>query len=246
MVPPPDPTGPDPVPPLVDHLFRTEYTRLVAFLTRRLGAERLGVAEDVASEALLAALKHWPQSGVPDNPGAWLVEVARRKAIDLFRRDRVSARMETALQTELIALLEDAAPAHAGSDPLADDQLRLIFLCCHPTLPRISRVALTLKIASGLSVREIGRAFLSDEIAIAQRLARARKLLREIHAPVELPPASEIAHMRSSGGGKLRLQWFAIRGQNDAIHYDTFPCFGDHFCNLHFSFDRPCPALGRR
>lgn len=193
MSPPPDSTGSDPVPPLVDHLFRTEYTRLVAFLTRRLGAERLGVAEDAASEALLAALKHWPQSGVPDNPSAWLVEVARRKAIDLLRRDRVLAQMETALQAELTTSLEDAAPAPAGSDPLADDQLRLIFLCCHPALPRISRVALTLKIASGLSVREIGRAFLSDEIAIAQRLARARKLLREIHAPVELPPADEIA-----------------------------------------------------
>jgi RNA polymerase sigma-70 factor (ECF subfamily) len=120
------------------------------------------------------------------------MEVARRKAIDQLRRERTAGQLEESLRTELSARLEAAAEPATATDPLGDDQLRLIFLCCHPALPRISRIALTLKTASGLSVREIGRVFLSDEVAVAQRLARARKLLREIGAPVELPPEAEI------------------------------------------------------
>lgn len=177
---------------LVDHLFRQQAGRMVAVLTRTLGPENLDLVEDVVQESLTRALRHWPFRGVPDDPAAWLYRVARNRALDVLRR---RARFPDA-PIEVLDLLE-ARLAKASdtvfASEIADDELRLIFTCCHPAVQAEARVALTLKTVCGFGVREIAQAFLVGEATIAQRLVRAKRRLRDrrigynVPAPDELP-----------------------------------------------------------
>jgi len=174
-------------PLLVDRLFRSEAGRLVAALTRRLGSARLALAEDAVQDALVAALQQWPFTGLPADPSAWLWRVALNRAIDhLRRRVRLDARA-SALAARLEADLRQRHVGAPQASALTDDELRMVLLCCHPSLPEGGRVALSLKLVSGFSVREIARALLSDERAIAQRLVRAKRCLRSRRASLNLP-----------------------------------------------------------
>jgi len=181
----------------IEAVWRIESPRLIAGLTRMV--RDVGVAEDLAQDALVAALEQWPQSGVPDNPGAWLMATAKRRAIDRFRR---SARLERKLDEmgrELVAR-EMAIPdmVSALDDDLGDDLLRLMFTCCHPVLSTEARVALTLRLLGGLSTVEIARAFVIPEATIAQRIVRAKRTLSEAHVPFEVPRGNDLAIRLSS------------------------------------------------
>jgi RNA polymerase sigma-70 factor, ECF subfamily len=174
---------------LVDHLFRNRAGQLVAWLTRIFGPAHLDLAEEVVQDALLKALQQWPYAGVPDNPGGWLFRVARNGALDVLRRDASFAGRASEIALEL------QRTAHAGLDGdslVQDDELRMVFMCCHPSLPPDARIALSLKTVGGFSVPEIARAFLTTETTIAQRLVRAKRALREHRVGLELPAASEL------------------------------------------------------
>jgi RNA polymerase sigma factor (sigma-70 family) len=170
----------------LDTVWRMESPRLIARLARMLGD--LDSAEELAQDALVAALEHWPRQGVPDNPGAWLMTTAQRRAIDLLRQRRLHAGKQEAMARE---------PDHQGSvvrdhereveDAIGDDLLRLLFVACHPVLPADARVALTLRLLCGLSTAEIARAFLLPEPTIAQRIVRAKRTLAERGIPFEVP-----------------------------------------------------------
>ena len=181
----------------VEAVWRIESPRLIAGLTRMV--RDVGVAEDLAQDALVAALEQWPQSGVPDNPGAWLMATAKRRAIDRFRR---SARLERKLDevSREVAVREMAVPdmVSALDDEVGDDLLRLMFTCCHPVLSTEARVALTLRLLGGLSTVEIARAFVVPEGTIAQRIVRAKRTLSEAHVPFEVPRGNELAIRLSS------------------------------------------------
>jgi len=181
---------------LVERLFREESGRLIALLTRLLGPAHLALAEDVTQEAFIAALGTWPRRGVPDNPSAWLLQVARRRALDVLRRDQSFAARAEEIATELESVEE--TPTHAEDDPFADDRLRMILLCCHPVVSDDSRVALTLKTVSGFSVGEIARAFLAEETAIAQRLVRAKRALRDANVTFAMPEGADLDARRRS------------------------------------------------
>jgi RNA polymerase sigma factor (sigma-70 family) len=175
----------------IDALWRIESPRLIASLARML--RDVGQAEELAQDALVSALETWPNTGVPDNPGAWLMATAKHRAIDLLRRGKLIERKhdefghEFELQQELLA----PAPDVAADDPIGDDLLRLVFVSCHPVLSTESSVALTLRLLGGLSTDEIARAFLVPEPTIAQRIVRAKRTLSEAHVPFEVPRASE-------------------------------------------------------
>jgi RNA polymerase sigma-70 factor (ECF subfamily) len=206
------------VPGLVEHWFRHEAGRLVACLGRRLGAEHLDLAEEAVQEALVLALRQWPFNGVPDNPAAWLVRVAQHRALDRLRR---RATFDRARQD--LASLVPRVAAIPEPDELLDDQLAMIFACCHPALPEEGRVALTLKVVCGFSTAEIGRAFLSSEATIAQRLVRAKRLLRESAAAIVVPPASEIAGRIDSVLQVLYLlfnEGYAAHHGDDLVRHD--------------------------
>ncbi|WP_254574715.1 RNA polymerase sigma factor [Stenotrophomonas acidaminiphila] len=170
----------------LDTVWRMESPRLIARLARMLGD--LDSAEELAQDALVAALEHWPRQGVPDNPGAWLMTTAQRRAIDLLRQRRLHAGKQEAMARE---------PDHQGSvvrdhereveDAIGDDLLRLLFVACHPVLPADARVVLTLRLLCGLSTAEIARAFLLPEPTIAQRIVRAKRTLAERGIPFEVP-----------------------------------------------------------
>ena len=183
------PVGPEggAVPGVVEHLFRSEAGRITALLVRRLGVDRLALAEDATQDALIAALHHWPRTGVPASPAAWLLQVARRKAIDALRRERTLQDRAGAIRDEAERSMHDDR-----DEPIGDDQLALAFLCCHPALSTESRVALTLKLVGGFGVGEIARAFLADERAVAQRLVRAKRTLRAAEASFEVPAAEAL------------------------------------------------------
>jgi RNA polymerase sigma-70 factor (ECF subfamily) len=181
----------------IDAVWRIESPRLIAGLARIV--RDVGVAEDLAQDALVAALEQWPKSGVPDNPGAWLMAVAKHRAIDHFRRSTRLERKHEELGREF-ATKEMAVPDlnAALDDDVGDDLLRLVFISCHPVLSTEARVALTLRLLGGLTTVEIARAFLVPEPTIAQRIVRAKRTLAEKRVPFEVPRGSELATRLSS------------------------------------------------
>ncbi len=176
----------------IDAVWRIESPRLIASLTRIV--RDVGVAEDLAQDALVAALEQWPKSGVPDNPGAWLMAAAKHRAIDHFRRNTRLDRKHEELGRELAAK-EMAVPDldSALDDDVGDDLLRLVFISCHPVLSIEAQVALTLRLLGGLTTDEIARAFLVPEATIAQRIVRAKRTLAEKRIPFEVPRGTELA-----------------------------------------------------
>jgi RNA polymerase sigma factor (sigma-70 family) len=181
----------------IDAVWRIESPRLIAGLARIV--RDVGVAEDLAQDALVAALEQWPKSGVPDNPGAWLMAAAKHRAIDHFRRNTRLERKHEELGREL-ATRETVVPdlTSALDDDVGDDLLRLVFVSCHPVLSTEARVALTLRLLGGLTTVEIARAFLVPEPTIAQRIVRAKRTLAEKRVPFEVPRGPELAARLSS------------------------------------------------
>jgi len=167
--------------------FRLEYARVVASVLRMV--RDIDLAEEIVQEAFEQALDRWPKTGTPDRPGAWLVTTARRRAIDRLRRARRAEARADALAYETALAADDEIPDVTDPETIADDRLRLVFTCCHPSLPADSRVALTLKLVGGLSTGEIARAFLVPEPTIAQRLVRAKRTIRDRALPSERLPA---------------------------------------------------------
>lgn len=179
----------------VDAVWRIESPRLIAGLTRM--THDLGVAEELAQDALVAALEQWPHEGVPRNPGAWLMTTAKRRAVDQIRRDRTFAGKLELLGHELeIARGADEGPADPGE--IQDDLLRLVFVACHPVLAREARVALTLRLLGGLTTDEIARAFLTGEATVAQRIVRAKRTLAREQVPFEVPSGPALGERLAS------------------------------------------------
>src|ERR1700682_4758912 len=176
----------------IDAVWRIESARIIAGLARIV--RDVGIAEELAQDALVAALEQWPESGVPDNPGAWLMGTAKHRAIDLLRRRTLLERKHEAIGRELEARIEMAAPDldAALDDHVGDDLLRLVFISCHPVLSTEARVALTLRLLGGLTTGEIARAFLVPESTIAQRIVRAKRTLAEARVPFEVPRRTEL------------------------------------------------------
>jgi len=186
----------------IDAVWRMEAPRLIAGLTRIV--RDVGIAEELAQDALVVALEQWPKSGVPDKPGAWLMSAARNRAFDLFRRYRMMERRhrelghELADEPELAAKRLEEQVEAALDDEVGDDLLRLMFVACHPVLSPDARVALTLRLLCSLTMEEIGRAYLMPEATISQRILRAKRTLAEARVPFEVPPKEELAARLSS------------------------------------------------
>ena len=176
----------------VDAVWRIESARLIAGLTRIV--RDVGLAEDLAQEALVAALEQWPESGVPDNPGAWLMGTAKHRAIDRLRRAEVLERKTRELGREIAihGQIEVRDLEAEIDDPFEDDLMRLIFMTCHPVLSTDARVALTLRLLAGLTTKEIARAYLVSEATVAQRIVRAKRTLSEARVPFEVPERDEL------------------------------------------------------
>jgi len=176
----------------VDAIFRIESAKLIAGLARMV--RDVGLAEDLAQDALVAALETWPKSGVPDNPGAWLMATAKHRGIDRLRRNKLLERKHEELGRDLEAR-QNAGPDldAAIDDDVGDDLLRLVFTACHPILASEARVALTLRLLGGLTTEEIARAFLVPEATVAQRIVRAKRTLAEARVPFEVPRGAELA-----------------------------------------------------
>jgi RNA polymerase sigma-70 factor, ECF subfamily len=182
----------------IDAVWRIESARIIAGLTRIV--RDVGLAEDLAQDALVAALEQWPESGIPDNPGAWLMATAKHRAIDRLRRSSMAERKHQEIGRELDARQETAVEEleAAIDDSIGDDLLRLVFISCHPVLAAEARVALTLRLLGGLTTDEIARAFLVAEPTIAQRIVRAKRTLAEEGVPFEVPRGAELAARLSS------------------------------------------------
>jgi RNA polymerase sigma factor (sigma-70 family) len=178
---------------VVEHLFRREAAKMVATLTGIFGIEHLGLAEDVVQEAMVRALQTWPFYGVPKNPAAWIMRASRNLALDVVRRKKVFRDKEP----EIIRLVEQegASPDLPASldQKIADDTLRMMFVCCHPMIPPEAQVALALKTLCGFSPAEIAKAFLTTEAAVAKRLTRAKQRIREARVPFEIPSGEDLA-----------------------------------------------------
>ena len=182
----------------IDAVWRIESPRLIGGLVRIV--RDVSLAEDLAQDALVAALQQWQESGIPENPGAWLMAAAKHRAIDLFRRSKLLERKHEELGRELDARQEALVPDFetALDDDIGDDLLRLVFISCHPVLSPEGRVALTLRLLGGLTTEEIARAFLMPEPTVAQRIVRAKRTLAEKHVPFEVPRGDERAARLSS------------------------------------------------
>src|SRR2546421_8261524 len=183
---------------VIDAVWRIESARLIAGLARIV--RDVGLAEELAQDALVAALERWPESGIPDNPGAWLMATAKHRAIDLFRRNKLLERKHEELGRELKSQ-QDLAMASFDipeDHEISDDLLRLVFVSCHPVLSTEARVALTLRLLGGLTTQEIARAFLVPEPTVAQRIVRAKRTLTEARVPFEVPRGQELAARLSS------------------------------------------------
>jgi RNA polymerase sigma factor (sigma-70 family) len=172
----------------VDAVWRIESARLIAGLARLV--RDVGLAEDLAQDALVAALEQWPESGVPDNPGAWLMATAKHRAIDRIRHGAMAERKHAEIARSL-QMAEEPDLAAQADDEIGDDLLSLIFIACHPVLSTDARVALTLRLVGALTTAEIARAFLASEATVAQRIVRAKRTLAEARVPFELPPREE-------------------------------------------------------
>jgi RNA polymerase sigma-70 factor, ECF subfamily len=182
----------------IDAVWRIEQAQLIAGIARLV--RDVGVAEEVAQDALLAALEQWPKSGIPDKPGAWLMATAKHRAIDRLRRGKLIQRKHEELGREIEAAGEGAVPDldAALDDDIGDDLLRLIFTACHPVLATEARLALTLRLVGGLTSEEIARAFLVPEATVAQRIVRAKRLLAERRVPFEVPRGAELSQRLAS------------------------------------------------
>ena len=176
----------------IDAVWRMESAKLIAALTRMV--RDVAVAEDLAQDALVAALERWPETGVPANPGAWLMAAAKRRAIDQFRQSALHDRKHQEMVPDLEAKQDAIVPTldEALDDHVGDDLLRLVFIACHPILAREARVALTLRLLGGLTTDEIARAFLASEPTVAQRIVRAKRTLSEARVPFEVPRGAEL------------------------------------------------------
>src|SRR5437764_3033337 len=181
----------------IDAVWRIESARLIAGLARIV--RDVGLAEELAQDALVAALQQWPESGLPRNPGAWLMATAKHRAIDLLRRNKRLERKHEELGRDIEIRQEtavedfDAAIDAANEDEIGDDLLRLMFTACHPVLSTEARVALTLRLLGGLTTEEIARAFLVPEPTVAQRIVRAKRVLAEKQVPNDVPHGAELA-----------------------------------------------------
>jgi RNA polymerase sigma factor (sigma-70 family) len=182
----------------VDAVWRIESAKVIASLARLM--RDVGLAEELAQDALVTALEQWPRTGIPDNPGAWLMTTARNRALDQLRRRRMLTRKHETLASELemAEQLNGGKLEASADDEIGDDLLRLIFTACHPLLPTEARTALTLKLLAGLTTTEIARAFLVPEPTIAQRIVRAKRSLREAQVPFEIPRGEELKRRLSS------------------------------------------------
>jgi len=178
---------------VVEHLFRHEAGKMVATLTGIFGIEHLSLAEDVVQEALARALQTWPFYGVPQNPAAWIMRASRNLALDVVRRQKVFREKES----EIVHLMEQSSPAPEAAifpeQEIADDRLRMMFVCCHPLIPPEAQIALALKTLCGFGPAEIAKAFLTTEAAIAKRLTRAKQKIREARIQFEIPVGAELA-----------------------------------------------------
>ena len=189
-----------PVPPpgevtqVVEHCFRHESGKIISTLTRIFGIEHINRAEDVVQETLARALQTWPYYGIPQNPAAWITQVAKNLALDLIRREKTFHNKEGEIARLIDQDSTDATEnAFIGEKVITDDRLRMMFVCCHPVLPQEAHVALALKTLCGFSAGEIARAFLTSEAAIAKRLTRAKQKIREARVPFEIPAGEELA-----------------------------------------------------
>ena len=186
----------------IDAVWQIEAAKVIAGVARMV--RDVGLAEELAQDALVAALEHWPDDGVPDNPGAWLMRTAKNRALDRLRQEALHARKHKELGADMEALQAHVEPdfvdalAEASADDIGDDLLRLVFTACHPLLPTESRVALTVRLLGGLATDEIARAFLVPEATIAQRIVRAKRTLAAAKVPFEVPDASERASRLAS------------------------------------------------
>lgn len=183
---------------VIDAVWRIESARLIASLARIV--RDVGLAEELAQDALVIALERWPDTGIPDNPGAWLMATAKHRAIDLFRRNKLLERKHEEIGREL-KTQQDLAMANfdiPDDHEINDDLLRLVFVSCHPILSTEARVALTLRLLGGLTTQEIARAFLVPEPTVAQRIVRAKRTLSEAHVPFEVPRGADLAARLSS------------------------------------------------
>lgn len=217
---------------LVDHLFRSRAGQMVAYLTRYLGPENLDLAEELVQEALLKALQSWPYNGIPENPAGWLFRVARNGAVDAIRHRKLVTRKSGDLlaATEATGGLSSGAgtcaalPGDAGfEEQLRDDELRMLLMCCHPELSQDSRVALSLKTVGGFSTPEIAKAFLCDESAIAQRLVRAKRQIREHRIRLDLPFGKDLASRLDSALEVIYLMFnegYAAQAGEELVRQD--------------------------
>ncbi len=180
---------------VVEHCFRHESGKIISTLTRIFGIEHINRAEDVVQETLARALQTWPYYGIPQNPAAWITQVAKNLALDLIRREKIFHNK----QTEIARLINQDSPNATaengliGEKEITDDRLRMMFVCCHPMLPQEAHVALALKTLCGFSAGEIARGFLTSEAAIAKRLTRAKQKIRDARVPFEIPAGEELA-----------------------------------------------------
>jgi RNA polymerase sigma-70 factor, ECF subfamily len=204
---------------MLEHLFRHQSSRIVAHLMRLLGPAQLELAEEAVQEAMLRALETWPERGLPENAAGWLYRVAHNLAIDAIRRHRIGGEKSA----EYVAALDRSAGV-APDD--TDDELRLVFMCCHPAIPPDARVVLSLKVAGGFNVREIARAFLADDAAIAQKLVRAKNRIREKGLTLDMPRGEELRKRLDSVLDVIYLMFnegYAAHEGEDLIRTDL--CF---------------------
>ncbi len=177
---------------IVDHLFRHEAGKMIAVLSRIFGMHNLALAEDVVQEAFLKAMQTWTFERIPDNPAAWLMQVARNKAIDVIRRQHNFQHCSKEIAQQLQHEAENTVEQYFSANEIADSQLRMIFACCHPLLNEEDQVALTLKTISGFSTAEIGRALLTNEATVQKRLYRAKNFIKENNVQLEIPAGNQL------------------------------------------------------